>query len=159
MIPHLCDRSPRIQSLPTRLLVAALILTPWLACAKDVNALSSTGSRSWADMQPRDGENRWLNAKGRDETAPGSFLHGAAHGRSPSSDNERDASEVRSTVSIPIAFFDANASYQVGNRSQPVPVTAVPESVTAVPEPQTYVLLLAGLGAMAWVIRRQRRRD
>ena len=30
-------------------------------------------------------------------------------------------------------------------------------SVAAIPEPQTYALLLAGLGALGWVVRRRRR--
>ena len=38
-----------------------------------------------------------------------------------------------------------------------LPAGAAPPPVTAVPEPETYAMLLAGLGAIGWISRRRRR--
>jgi hypothetical protein len=39
----------------------------------------------------------------------------------------------------------------------PVPIDPAPPPVTPIPEPSTWALLLAGLGMVAWTLRRQRR--
>lgn len=152
MIRHPSDRKPRIQSAQTRLLVAALILTPCFAYAKEANVASSHGSTSWAETWQDGGGNRSNNGKDRDFAAPGSFLHGVSQARSSWSSDDRDASESHSTVPIPAAFSDAGYGQKEASVGLPVPVAAVPE-------PQTYALLLAGLGAMVLVIRRQKRRE
>jgi hypothetical protein len=44
-----------------------------------------------------------------------------------------------------------------GGGGAPVPIDPSPPPVTPIPEPSTWALLLAGLGMVAWAVRRQRR--
>ena len=53
----------------------------------------------------------------------------------------------------------AQGTYMLSFQSNAMKLDDVSISVTAVPEPETYALMLGGLGLVAWVARRRRPRD
>ena len=135
----------RARRLAHQLLAASLAVAPCLGWAVDSRA-------SW----PFDDR-----AVGPDVT----FSTGLA---SPAGPTFADAAaDPRSTAIDAGAFWksqaDAHAAPTSFAKGLPVAEAAasvdIATPVTAVPEPQAYVLMLVGLGAVAFIVRRRRRLD